>query len=123
MKFIARIILIAALTYFLSPFLPWWGIAVTAAFVSFLLPGHGFNVFVSGFLGIGLLWMAFAWKTDIESGSIMSEKILQMFPIDDVGLLIVATGVVGGIVGAFSALTGSTFRKIFMKKKQKSYYN
>ena len=123
MKFIIRIILIAALSYLSGMFLPWWGIVLVAAFISFLLPGHGFNVFVSGFLGVGLLWMAYAWKTDVETGSILSEKIVQLFPVDEVTYLILATGLIGGMVGAFSGLTGSTFRQIFMKKKQKSYYS
>lgn len=123
MKFIIRIILIAALSYLSGMLLPWWGIAIAAGFISFLLPGHGFNVFVSGFLGVGLLWMAYAWKTDIETGSVLSQKIVQLFPVSEVTYLILATGVIGGLVGAFSGLTGSTFRQIFMKKKQKSYYS
>lgn len=123
MKFIIRIILIAALTYLSGMIFPWWGIAIAAALISFLLPGHGFNVFVSGFLGVGLVWMAFAWKTDIETGSILSEKIVQLFPVSEVTYLILATGVIGGLVGAFSGLTGSSFRQIFMRKKQKSYYS
>ena len=123
MKFIIRILLIAGVSYLFSMFLPWWGIALAAAMASFVLPGHGFNVFVSGFLGVGLLWMSYAWKTDVETGSIISEKIVQLFPVNDVSLLIIGTGVIGGLVGAFSGLTGSTFRQIFIKKKQKSYYN
>ncbi len=123
MKFIIRIILIASLSYLSAMFFPWWGIALVAALVSFLLPGHGFNVFVSGFLGVGLLWMAFAWKTDIETASVLSEKIVQLFPVSEVTYLILATGLIGGLVGAFSGLTGSTFRQVFMKKKQKSYYS
>lgn len=123
MKFIARIILIGTLSYFAAAFFPWWGIAIIAGVVSFLIPGHGFNVFISGFLGIGLLWMGFAWKIDIETNAIMSSKIIELFPINDITLLVIATGVIGGMVGAFGALTGSSFRHIFMKKRNKSYYN
>jgi hypothetical protein len=123
MKFILRIILISVICYFTANLLPWWSIAIVAAAVSFLLPGNGFNVWLSGFLGVGLLWMAMAWKVDTESASIMSEKILELFPIDELGLLVIATGAIGGLVGAFSALTGNLFRKMFMKKKKTSYYN
>lgn len=123
MKFIIRIILIAGLSYAAMMVLPWWGVAVAAALISFLIPGHGFNVFVSGFLGVGLLWLAYAWKVDVENNSIISEKVVTLFPVSDVLLLVIATGVIGGIVGAFSSLTGNTFRQIFMKKKKKSYYN
>ena len=123
MKFIIRIILISSLSYLSAMFFPWWGIALVAALVSFLLPDHGFSVFVSGFLGAGLLWMALAWKTDIETASVLSEKIVQLFPVSEVNYLILATGLIGGLAGAFSGLTGSTFRQVFMKKKQKSYYS
>jgi hypothetical protein len=123
MKFIIRIILIGVICYFTANLLPWWSIAIVAATVSFLLPGNGFNVWLSGFLGVGLLWMAMAWKVDTESASIMSQKILELFPIKELGLLVITTGAIGGTVGAFSALTGSLFRKLFMKKKKKSYYN
>lgn len=123
MKFILRIILIGVICYFTANLAPWWSVAFIAAVVSFLLPGNGLNVWLSGFLGVGLLWMGMAWKVDTESASIMSQKILELFPINELGLLVIVTGAIGGTVGAFSALTGNLFRKLFMKKKQKSYYN
>ena len=123
MVFILRLVLIAISCYGLGYIMPWWSIVLCTAVISFLLPGHSFNAFLSGFLGVGLLWMVMAWKFDMESGSNMSTKIIDLFPIDDHILLILATGFVGAIVGGFSAISGNTFRQLFIKKKKQSFYS
>jgi|AntAceMinimDraft_12_1070368.scaffolds.fasta_scaffold05873_3 hypothetical protein len=123
MVFILRLVLIAISCYGLGYIMPWGSIVVAAVVISFFLPGHNFNAFLSGFLGVGLLWMVMAWKFDMESGSNMSTKIIDLFPIDDHILLILATGFIGAIAGGFSAITGNTFRQLFIKKKKQSFYN
>ncbi|MDP4679235.1 MAG: hypothetical protein NWS46_02590 [Cyclobacteriaceae bacterium] len=123
MAFILRLVLIAISCYGLGFVMPWWSIVVCCIAISFFLPGYSFNAFLSGFLGVGLLWMVMAWKYDMLSGSNMSSKILQLFPIDDHIILIVVTGLLGGLVGGFSAITGNTFRQLFIKKKKGSFYN
>ncbi|MEQ9287997.1 MAG: hypothetical protein RIG77_13855 [Cyclobacteriaceae bacterium] len=123
MIFITRLILISITCYLAGAIMPWWVIIVCSMVVSFLLPGHNFNSFLSGFLGVGLLWMVLAWKFDMESGSNMSSKMTQLFKIDDPIILILATGLIGGIVGGFSAFTGNSLRQIFIKKKKPSFYS
>lgn len=123
MVFILRLVLIAISCFGLGYIMPWWSIVVCAFSISFFLPGNSFNAFLSGFLGIGLVWMVMAWKFDMESGSNMSRKIIDLFPIDDHILLIVVTGLIGAIVGGFSAVTGNTFRQLFIKKKKQSFYS
>lgn len=123
MKLIIRIILIVALTYLLSMVAPWWILMMVAFVIGFLLHGNGFNVFISGFLGAGLLWMIYAWYLDTKTNSILSEKIVELFPFDDKIFLIVAAGLIGGLTGGFSCLAGNSFRQLFLKKKTKSFYN
>ncbi|UXP32132.1 hypothetical protein N6H18_17455 [Reichenbachiella agarivorans] len=123
MKFIIRLLLIAIFSYLLSLVMPWWILILVAGILSFILPGGNFNAILSGLLGGGLLWMVMAWKVDVETNSIMSTKIIQLFPIDDVNMIIIATGVLGGIAGALGAFTGNSFRQIFIKKKEKSFYS
>ena len=123
MVFILRLVLIAISCFGLGYIMPWWSIVVCTFVISFFLPGNSFNAFLSGFLGIGLVWMVMAWKFDMESGSNMSTKIIDLFPIDDHILLIVVTGLIGAIVGGFSAVTGNTFRQLFIKKKKQSFYS
>ena len=122
MKFIVRLIVISLSCFITAQFMPWWSIIVCSILISFLVPGNNFNAFLSGFLGVGLLWLIMAWKIDIETASIMSSKIVQLFPVSDANMLVILTGVLGGLVGGFSAYTGNSFRQIFMKKKKVSLY-
>ncbi|MEM9328394.1 MAG: hypothetical protein AAGA85_22185 [Bacteroidota bacterium] len=123
MKLLLRLLLIALMTYFLLGFLPWWTMALLAGFAGFLIPGSGLNSFISGFLGGGLVWLYMSWMIDNETQSILTDKMVQLFPIDDTNLLILGTGLLGGLVAGFGALTGTSFRQIFMKKKKRSLYN
>lgn len=123
MLFIIRLVCIAAFSYLLSFIMPWWCLILVGGIVCFLLPAGSFNAILSGLLGGGLLWMVMAWKVDVETNSIMSSKIVEMFPLDDVNMMIIATGVLGGVSAALGAFTGNSFRKIFVKKKEKSFYS
>lgn len=123
MIFILRLILISVLCFAVGTIMPWWSVILCSVVVSFFLPGHNFNAFLSGFLGVGLLWMVMAWKFDMESGSNMSIKMTELFKIDDPILLIVGTGVIGALVGGFAAFTGNCFRQIFIRKKKASFYS
>ncbi|MEQ6120923.1 hypothetical protein [Reichenbachiella sp. MALMAid0571] len=123
MIFILRLILISVSCFAVGTIMPWWSVILCSVIVSFFLPGHNFNAFLSGFLGVGLLWMVMAWKFDMESGSNMSNKMTELFKIDDPILLIVGTGVIGALAGGFAAFTGNSFRQIFIKKKKPSFYS
>ncbi|WP_258097987.1 hypothetical protein [Marinoscillum pacificum] len=123
MKLIARIILILSVSYLSALYLPWWSLIVVAFLVGFGIPGNGINQFIAGFLGGGLLWMTYAWLIDVQTESILSEKIVKLFPLDDPIFLLVLTGLLGAIAGALGALSGNSFRQLFMKKKQKSFYS
>lgn len=123
MVFIFRLILISTLTYLFGLITPWWTVMVAAAIVAFLIPGNNFNAILSGFMGAGLIWMVLAWKVDVETNSIMSSKMIELFPADDINMLIIVTATIGGVAGALGAFTGNSFRQIFIKKKEKSFYS
>lgn len=123
MIFIFRLILISVLTYLLAMIAPWWSAILCAAAVAFFLPGNNFNAFLSGFMGVGLIWMVMAWKVDVETNSIMSTKMIGLFLIDDINMLIIATAVVGALAGALGAFCGNSFRQVFERKKEKSFYS
>ncbi len=123
MNFFLRLILISILSYFLSFIAPWWIIVVVGIIGGLLLPGSSLTVFVSGFLGVGMVWMGYAWMLDSANESHFSSMISEIFPINDPLLLIVFAGLIGGFCGGFSALTGSTLRMTDLKKKSKGYYH
>ncbi len=122
MKLLLRLILIGLMAYFLLNYLPWWSLAVMAAFAGLIIPSSGLNSFISGFLGGGLVWLYLSWKIDKDTSSVLTDKMVQLFPIDDTNLLILGAGILGGLIAGFGALTGTSFRQIFMKKKKRSLY-
>jgi len=103
-------------------FLPWWSIALAAFIVNLWIPTKGLNAFLSGFLGIGLLWLVYAGLLNSDTSSIMAERISGIFGLGNPILMITITGLAGGLVGGFAALSGSQFRRIFMKEEPKRGY-
>ncbi len=91
--------------------------------VGFLIPGNGFLAFNAGFLGGGLVWLGLSFRLDVETNSILSEKIVQLFPFSDATLLLIVAGLIGALIGGFSILSGNSLRSIFLKKKQSSLYS
>lgn len=123
MKLIARIIIITSISYLLSFYMPWWIIVVISFLTGFLLEGNGFNVFLSGFLSGGILWMSYAWILDYQTNSLLTTKVASLFELSDHVYLIILSGLIGGMGAGLGASTGSSFRNIFIKKKSKSFYN
>ena len=113
MKFITAIILTALLAFIsgLLSFSPWWGFAITSLLVAVLVHQKAGKAFLAGFLGIFLLWAGLAWWIDMKNNGILSHKIAQILPLSGNSLLlIIITGIVGGLVAGFAAMSGSYLR-------------
>ena len=124
MNMIFKMLLTVAFTYVGLMSMPWWILVLIAFAVSVAIPTNDFGAFLAGFLGIGLLWLVIAWNIDIETDSVLSSKIAYIIPVEgDTTFLVILSGVIGGVAGGFSSLSGNLFRKIFMKKQQQSMYN
>ena len=123
MKFIFKVILIAAVCYVVELFLPWWTVALVSFGVNLVLPTKGFNAFLSGFLGVGLLWLGIAWLIDAQSGGLLTGRIAGIFEFTNPIWMIALTGGVGGLIGGLAGLTGTLFRNLRRSEEVKgSYY-
>ncbi len=108
MKTILSIILTAFAAFVLGEYLPWWSVAVAAFAVSLLINQAPFAAFVSGFLGIASLWIAYSSWINQLNESLLSEKIASVLPLQGSSmLLILLTGLTGGLTGGLSALSAS----------------
>ena len=113
MKFFIAIVLTALMGFAAPLYLPWWSFAVTSAIVAAAVHQKAWKAFVTGFLGMFLLWGALAFFIDLNNGHLLLNKIAELFGIKDSPyLIIIITAFVGGLVSGFAALTGSFARKL-----------
>jgi hypothetical protein len=119
MKFLIQIILTVFLSYMAEQCLPWWTIGICAALVAVGLTLSNITAFLGGFTAISLLWMILATLIDVRTNAILSTKIAPLLGFKSGTLLILLTGLVGGIVGGLGALSGQQVRKLLTQKKSK----
>lgn len=113
MKFIVAIILTALLAFVAGLKFPWWTIAIAAFIVGLFIHQRAGKAFLSGFIGVFLLWALIALMIDQKNAGILSSKIASVLPLGGSGiLLILVTGLVGGLVGGCGGWAGSALRKV-----------
>jgi len=101
------------LSFISGLYLPWWSIAIAAFAVGALIPQKPFYSFLSGFIGVFLLWEILAWWIDTKNNGILSQKIAQVLPLGgSTVLLILITSLIGALVAGFAALAASYLRKV-----------
>ena len=113
LKYILSILVTALLAFVSGLYMPWWGIAVASFLVSAAIPQRPAFSFLSGFLGVFLLWEVLAWWIDNKNNGILSQKVSVLFGMGGSSvLLIVITSIIGALVAGFSALAGSYLRRL-----------
>lgn len=118
MKFISSLLLTALLSYAACLFLPWWSIALAAFLVAFFISQKIGWAFLSGFLSIFILWFALSQYISSKNEDILAHKISQIIlQTDNPFMLMLVTGLVGGIVAGFAAAAGASLQ---MKKIRNS---
>jgi hypothetical protein len=111
MKFLVAILLTALLAFISGLFLPWWGIAITSLLVAMLVHQKAGKAFLAGLLGVFILWGGLALWIDIKNDGVLSKKIASVLPLGgNTVYLILLTGLIGGLVGGLSAMSGSFLR-------------
>jgi hypothetical protein len=111
MKFIAQVIVVLLISWLLQSFLPWWSMAVGAFAIGLIFGSSGVMSFLAGLLGVGLLWFAMAYMT--SGGSDLAVRVAEILPTKTIGVLLIVTALVGGLVGGFASMTGGliTYKK------------
>jgi hypothetical protein len=111
MKFLAAFFLTALFSFIGGLYAPWWIIAPVAFGVAALVPQRPWQSWVTGFLAVFLTWGAIAFWIDRENNSLLASKVGELLSVGDRPfLLVVMTGLLGGIVAGFAALTGFYLR-------------
>jgi hypothetical protein len=111
MKFIVAIILTALLAFAGGLWFGWWIITIATFVIALLVHQRAGKAFLSGFLGVFLLWGALAWWMDIKNEHVLSKKIAEVLPLGGNSLLLIlVTALAGGLAGGFGAMSGSYLR-------------
>ena len=114
LKFVVSILLSALMGYAIGIYgnLPWWSFVVTNFIIAIAMNQKPGKSFLSGALGIGLLWLSLAFVIDNQNQHILSIKVASILPLKgSFQSLIGLTAFVGFLLGGLSSLSGSFVRK------------
>ena len=114
MKFIISILLTALLSFAASLYLPWWSIAMVSFLTAIVIFQKPYTAFIAGFVSLLLLWGGLAWWISTANEDLLAHKIsVLVIKADSPLLLIGLTALIGALVAAFAALSGSLLRRLF----------
>ncbi|WP_339878983.1 hypothetical protein [uncultured Algoriphagus sp.] len=121
MKFIFFTFLTALIVLVFNPFLPYWSVMLLIFIFAAIIGNKGAGAFFAGGLGMGLVWLGQSIYISTVSGSSLPNKMGELMGFGNEIALFAITGVLGFLLGAFSALSGSFFRKLFKRKPDNIY--
>ena len=112
-KKIIHLIVTIILAYILSMFLPWWSAMAAALITGYLIPLKKAAVFFIPFLAILLLWGIQSYLLSSANNFTLAKKIAELLPLGgNPYVLILVTGVVGGLAAGFSGILGKQFSSL-----------
>ena len=113
-KFLMATILSALLAYAIGIYgnIPWWSFVISNFIIAIEIDQKPLKAFISGALGVGLMWLTLALMIDQQNGHLLSTKVANILPLKgSTSALIAITAFVGFILGGLSSLSGSYVRK------------
>ena len=102
--------LIAILSGLIQIFLPWWSMTVMAAILCFFLGKNMKQVFIAGFFGCGIVWLLYSLYLTITNGSVMTERMANLFSLPGSWLLFLVSFLIASLAGSISAAAGYSLR-------------
>jgi len=112
-NFFFSIVIILTASMVLQQFLPWWIIVLPAFSVGFFYEQKSLVAFLSGFIAVFVVWSFYAFFLSAANDDILAKKVAMLLPLQGkVWLLLIVTGIVGGLVSGFAALSGSLAAKL-----------
>ena len=108
-------LIILILSFASGFFLPWWVVAIAAFSAAFFAGKTGKQAFLSGFLAVFIVWIVLALFKSIPNDHVLAKKVAELFHLPGWGYLLLITGVIGGLVSGFAALSGLLLKRAFEK--------
>ncbi|AXT19534.1 hypothetical protein D7030_10300 [Flavobacteriaceae bacterium AU392] len=115
-RIIKSFVLTLILAILLSQFLPWWSVMLASFISGFSISLKKASVFFTPFLSIAVFWMGYAWYLGSNNDFILAKKIAVLLPLNGNSvLLLLITGIIGGVAAGMSGFFATECRKLFKK--------
>jgi hypothetical protein len=108
-------LVILILSIICSYVLPWWFVAVIAFVAAYFFSKKPGKAFLSGFLAVFVAWILLALFKSIPNDNILATRVAKLMQLPNWILLLIVTGIIGGLLGGMAALSGALIRKSFKK--------
>jgi hypothetical protein len=111
-NFIATIVLALILSFFL----PWWSVMTAALVTSLFIPLKKAAVFFAPFFAILLFWVTYSFVLSSGNDYTLAKKIALLLPLGgNPYLLMLVTGIMGGLAAGIMAVFGKQLQDTFKK--------
>ena len=117
MVFLRLFLIISIPTLAIQLLLPEWDWLpiVLAAIAGFTLAQKGFQAFMAGFLGLGLVWFGYSFIIDYMNASYLDNLVDRVSVL--LGgipslIMIALTGLLGGLLGGLGSLAGFHLKRL-----------
>ena len=98
----------------LGHFGPWWIGLTCVAVVEWFMGRRGGHAFIAGFYAMALPWMVLALWLDVANWRILTARVAALFSLPDLPfLLVLLTGLIGGLLGGWAGITTAWLRSFF----------
>ncbi|MCX6213449.1 hypothetical protein [Spirosoma sp.] len=102
-----ELVLIAILSLLAQLFLPWWSLAIVAFGVCFWRSSGSGRAFLSGFLGVALVWLIYALLIQLRTDGVFVGRMSELlFKTNTSVLPALVACLLGGLVGGLAGLSG-----------------
>ncbi len=112
MKFLVQILIVIVICLVLQILMPWWAAAVAGFVVGLVFNNPSFKSFSIGFIAVFIVWATYSFWLDVQNASVLSQKIAVLFSVNQPVLLLLITGIIGGITGGLGSWAGNEARKL-----------
>jgi energy-coupling factor transporter transmembrane protein EcfT len=120
-RFLLTFLLVSLAVFILGVFLPYWALMILVSILVFFIGARPGTAFLSSGLAFGLTWFLMAIYISMQTGSELPFQVATLMGIKNDNLLWFGTGILGMILGGFSGLTGSLFKRLFEKNYEGVY--
>lgn len=100
-------------------FIGWWTLPIVSGICSFVFKTPVGRAFAAGTAAGILLWSGYAGWLNSLNASMLSNRLAETFTTGNGSNLLYATGLVGGLLGGFGAMTGSLLRHLIFPTTKK----